>query len=324
MRNAFIGFMAGVLLALAPAGSRASGSMEMRLDVPEGSKPDVSVSVFQVGKEKRGIAPLRLSESLKYSRTRVGMPPGAAAGFTKSPSPAVSNKTGGGKRTAIAIISSAILPGLGELYLYFDSKDKITLVRVPVFLAIDGSLWYGYHHYHSRGKEIERNFRSYADEHWSLDRFLHQHPCCNQGAGDSCLSWQDYNNSCLNEALYFFYTPREMDAQEYYENIGKYNAFVFGWDDAPAWDYNNPKQFEEYKYRTPHREYYWSLRGKSDKYLLRADYCLMALIVNRVVSMIDAGLTAHWMSKGEDPDAGWSLRLRTYDEAPSLIISRRF
>ena len=85
MRNAFIGFMAGVLLALAPAGPRASGSIEMRLDVPEGSKPDISVSVFQVGKEKRGIAPLRLSESLRYSGTRVGMPPGAAAGFTTFP-----------------------------------------------------------------------------------------------------------------------------------------------------------------------------------------------------------------------------------------------
>jgi hypothetical protein len=325
MRNAFIGFMAGALLAVATAGPRASGSIEMRLDVPEGSKPDVSVSVFQVEKGRRGIAPLRLNESLRYSGMRVDTPPAAVSGITKGLSPAVSNRTGSGKRTAIAIISSAILPGLGELYLYHDSKDYRTLARVPVFIALDGYLWYSYHHNHSWGKEIERNFRGYADRHWSLDRFLHQHPCCNQGGGDSCASWQDYNNnSCKDAPNYFFYTSREIDAQEYYENIGKYNAFVFGWDDAPDWDYNNPKQFEEYNYWPEHRKTYWSLRQESDKYLLRADQKLMLLLVNRVVSMIDAGWIAHRMSKGEDPDKGWSLRLRTYDESPSLIMSRRF
>lgn len=323
MRRAFIPCMAGMLLILAPAGPRASGTSDMRLDVPRDPTPGVSVSVFRMEREVGGLPPFHLPESLKYGGTRVAVPPrsGSAAGDF---SPGVSSRPGRGKRTAIAIVSSAILPGLGELYLYFDSKDKSTLARVPVFMAIDGCLWYGYHHNHSKGKDIEQNFRQYADEHWSLDRFLHQHPCCNQGAGDSCDSWQDYNRNCLNEPNYFYYTPLEIDAQEYYENIGKYNAFVFGWDDAPAWDYNNPDEFNDYDYWPPHREYYWSMRGDSDKYLKRADDCLMLLLVNRVVSMIDAGWIAHRMSKGEDPDIGWSLRLKTYEEAPSLIISRRF
>ena len=323
MRRAFIPCMAGMLLILAPAGPRASGTSDMRLDVPRDPTPGVSVSVFRMEREVGGLPPFHLTESLKYGGTRVAVPPrsGSAAGDF---SPGVSSQPGRGKRTAIAIVSSAILPGLGELYLYFDSKDKSTLARVPVFIAIDGYLWYGYHHNHAKGKDIERNFRQYADKHWSLDRFLQNHPCCI--VLDGCDSWQHFNNSCLDNPNYFFYTPREMDAQEYYENIGKYNAFAFGWDDAPEWNVNNPTEFEDYIYwpKRGHRETYWAMRGDSDKYLKRADQSLMLLIVNRVVSMVDAGWIAHRMSKGEDPDTGWSLRLRTYEEAPSLIISRRF
>ena len=50
----------------------------------------------------------------------------------------------------------------------------------------------------------------------------------------------------------------------------------------------------------------------------------MALILNRVISMADTGWLAYRMSRGGDPDEGWSLRLRSYDTSPCLIISRGF
>ncbi len=252
------------------------------------------------------------------------MPRVSFSGRSSGYSSAVTRASWSGKKTAIAIISSAILPGLGELYVYAHSKDKAILARVGAFFALDGYLWYGYYHNHTKGKGFKQDYMDYADAHWSLDRFLHEHPCCNQGAGDSCSSWVYFNTHCQSEPNYFYYTPREIDMEEYYENMGKYNAFVFGWDDAKPWDYNNPRQFSEYQYWTPEREHYWSLRIKSDKYLLRSKQHLMMLLVNRVVSMLDAGWIARRTSKGEDTDKGWSLGFESYDEAPSLIISRRF
>jgi hypothetical protein len=324
MRRAFFAFAAGALLVLTSGRPQASGVSDERFDAARSSQSNTAPSVFHPAEERSAPPSPRFQGSLTYVEARMAVPAGAASYVPNGFSPAVSGGAGGGKRAVVAIAASAILPGLGELYLYFDSKDKGTLARVPAFIALDGYLWYGYFHNHSKGKDIESEFRDYADEHWRLDRFLRQHPCCNQGVGDSCESWQAYNEHCLNEPNYFFYTAREADAQEYYENIGKYNAFVFGWDDAAAWNYDNPNEFEEYKYWTPHRKYYWSLRQESDKYLLRADQRLMMLLVNRVASMLDAGWIAYRMSKGKDPNDGWSLRLKTFDEAPSLVISRRF
>jgi len=320
----YVALVTGMLMVCVPAVPRASSAGDTRAEVTNPDAPSLSSSVFHADRSAGSAVRDRPRESLVYMGTRVSVPPPTPPGGVSGFAPETSTHPGHGKRTAIAVLSSALLPGLGELYLYFDSKDWGTLARVPLFFAIEGSLWYGYYSNHDKGKDIEADFRRFADEHWDLDRFLHQHPCCNQGAGDSCASWQDYNKNCINEPNYFYYTPKEMDEQEYYENIGKYNAFVFGWDDAAEWDYDNPNEFDEYDYWTPHREYYWSLRGDSDKYLKRADQCLMLLLVNRVASMIDAGWIAHQMSKGEDPEAGWSLRLRTYDEAPSLMVSRRF
>ena len=50
----------------------------------------------------------------------------------------------------------------------------------------------------------------------------------------------------------------------------------------------------------------------------------MGLIVNRVVSMIDTGWLAYQLSKGQNPGKGWSLRFRTFNAAPTIVINRRF
>jgi len=183
---------------------------------------------------------------------------------------------------------------------------------VPVFFALEGYFWYGYRDNYKTGKDYKRRYEEYGDAHWDLDRFLLQHPCCDGIGG--CENWQEYNQYCQGAFNYFLFTPKEEDREEYYENMGKYNAFVYGWDDWAG----------QSDFWTPHRRYYWSLRGESDKYLLRSDQFIMALIVNRVVSVVDTGWLAYRMSRGGNPEDGWSLRLRTRDTAPCLIISRGF
>lgn len=277
----------------------------------EGGTASETPSVFDSGILPLAEKGLHLDETLRMGGRRLERPmvrpeeilAGRRASFS----------TDRRKRTIISVLCSAVLPGLGELYLYRETHDNGILARVPVFLAAEGYLWYGYAHNHSKGKDLKQDYMDYADEHWSLERFLTHHPCC-AGLG-GCDDWEYYNEYCSDDFRFFLYTPREMDEEEYYENIGKYDSFVYGWDDSTdPWD---PKD-----YWSPHRTYYWSLREESDKYLLRADRHLMLLIVNRVVSMIDAGLLAYRL--GEDDAEGWSLELEPGREAPVVNLCYRF
>jgi hypothetical protein len=284
----------------------------------------MATSVFQGREELAGFRELRLDERLAYRGTRLEMPiVSLLSGPTASAGPG-GGASWSGRKTALAMIASAILPGMGELYCYTASRDSWTLARVPAFVALDGFMWYEYFHNHKVGKDYKHDYELYARAHWDLDRFLANHPCCASLGSGGCGTWQFYNEHCQGQYNFFVYTPIESSTEEYYENIGKYNAFAFGWDDAAAWDFNNPTEAKDYQYWTPHRQYYWSLRKDSDHYLGRADNFLMGLLVSRVVSVLDTGWLAYRISKGDDPNKGWSLRFKTYDEAPSLVITRRF
>lgn len=268
-------------------------------------------SVFSEGRLPLTGKDLHLDETLRMEGRRLERPTVRPEEILAGRGSAVSSGTSRRKRTIISVLCSAVLPGLGELYLYRETRDNRILARVPFFMAAEGYLWYGYAHNHSKGKDLKQDYMDYADEHWSLDRFLEQNEYC-EGIG-GCVDWQEYNEECTGYFC-FLYTPREMDEEEYYENIGKYDAFMFGWDD---WESLDDRW-------TPHRTYYWFLRDESDKYLLRADRHLMLLIVNRVVSMLDAGLLAYRMGEDDSRAEGWSIELKPGLEAPIVNLCYRF
>jgi len=286
---------------------------------PGAAAPGIGSSVFRSSGDLAGSNAPIIGERLPAHATRVATPGDFLAGAQGAGSSAA-RAPWTRRNTAIAILASAVLPGMGELYCYRSSRDPWTLARVPVFLAVEGYLWYSYVDNKDTGKDYKAQYEAFADAHWSLDKFLHDHPCCNGGVGDSCDSWQYYNENCKNDYNYFYYTPVEEDREEYYENIGKYDAFVFGWDDCVIIDTADPN----FTYWTPRRTEYVSIRNASDDYLLKADQSLMGLIVNRVVSMVDTGWLAYQLSKGRDPEKGWGIRFKTYEATPTVVISRRF
>lgn len=291
---------------------QASEITDVRPILSTGGCAGEDQSVFHSEDMSLDLGSLRLHETLKLSGE---LPPSSEAPVSvmaskrssvNSPPPRRR------KRIAISVLCSAILPGLGELYLYRESRDAYTLARVPVFFALEGYLWYGYYHNHTKGKDLKDEYMAFGDTHWSLERFLAQHPCCEDLGG--CDDWQYYNEHCQGEFNFFLFTPREADEEEYYENIGKYNAFVYGWD-----DWNDQPDFW-----TPNRRYYWSLREDSDEHLVRGDQHLMFLIVNRVVSMLDAAWLAYRMGTNEEPEEGWSLELKPDRSITWLNLCYRF
>jgi hypothetical protein len=291
----------------------------LALDIDGGR--DDSPSIF---KEDRGfdLESYRSRETLSMDGKRLDSPLVsrsevlAPAGVSRS-----AMRPGGKKKMAISVLASALLPGLGELYLYIDSGEKAALYRAPVFMALDAYLWYGYKDNYDKGKDFKADYEAYADAHWSEARFLQQHPVC-IGLG-GCDDWEMYNEAGPQQKDFFFiYIPRELDREEYYENCGKYDAFAFGWDDwdDTGWDYT----YETFQPWTPHRTEYWHIRDESDKYLVRADQHIMMAIINRVVSMLDSAWLAYTINTGSVDDGGLTLDFTPGQEMSTMGISYRF
>lgn len=284
------------------------------------SKSDVAVharpaSVFFEEPDGEDLADYRVKETLTLAGKPVDYP-------VVSYSELVSSKNGTGgrsnkKRMTVAVILSGILPGLGETYLYAESKDVSTLVRIPIFFAADAFLWHGYYTNHKKGTNIRDEYMAYCDEHWSEERFLAQHPCCAGYGG--CEDWRFYNEQCRDDSEFFLYTPKELDEEEYYENAGKYDPFVYGWDDWEEWYLaGNDSKW------TPHRTEYWAMRTESDNYLVKGDQYMMGIIVVRVLSMLDSAWIAYRMGKGDTDTAGWNIELDPGFHNAKLAVSYRF
>ncbi|MBN2185432.1 MAG: hypothetical protein JW746_08905 [Candidatus Krumholzibacteriota bacterium] len=269
----------------------------------------------------------RMNETLRLSGEKLDSPSVSISDMSKlrKGSAPSSNRYRGKKKIALSVLASALLPGLGELYLYADQGDRSdwsTLARVPSFMGMDAFLWYKYKINHDEGIDTKKEYEAFCDEHWSEERFLLQHPYCENVGG--CDDWQEYNENAGDDwpQYYFLYIPKSLDREEYYENCGKYDAFVFGWDDwdPEGWDYS----YETFEPWTPNRTIYWDLREESDKFVVRADQYLMMLMLNRVVSMIDVLWLAHQMNNDTVDDGGWSLDIMPDAVNPAVGISYRF
>ncbi len=300
-----------VSIIAAPVCSASGGHRDGGEENGQRKSVFASISGYDMGKEfERPV--------LKLKGKRLESPGISREEFMRGRDMATSTAGKRKKRIAISVLASAVVPGLGHAYLYSGQRDNSILLRIPLFLAAEGYFWYGYFHNHNKGKDIKEDYMNYADQHWSLDRFLDQHPCCEAVGG--CDSWQHYNEYCSvqcggGDCIYFLYTPRSVDEEEYYENLGKYKAFVYGWDD---WESGQTSVW------TPHRNYYWSLRSESDDYLLRGDQYLMLLMVNRVISMLDAGWLAYRMGQGEGYERSWSLEAGRGITDPRITLNYNF
>lgn len=267
----------------------------------------------------------RSSETLRLQGKRMDSPSVSVSEMLAARHASGSSRLrpGAKKKIALSVLSSALLPGLGELYLYFDSGSRSALLRAPVFMALDAYFWYGYKTNYDKGKDYKAEYEAYCDEHWSEEKFLEQHPVC-IGLG-GCTDWEEYNAEGQGFVEFFFiYMPKSMDREEYYENCGKYDAFAFGWDDWNQWDEGWDGSYETFEPWTPHRTEYWALRDESDKYLVRADQHIMMAIVNRVVSMIDAAWLAYSLNRSGADDSAWSVDFTPGPYASNIGVSYRF
>jgi hypothetical protein len=187
------------------------------------------------------------------------------------------------KSPRVAFLMSLVVPGLGEIY-------TGAIKRAVGFMAVEAFTWISYAHWRSKGNDLKADFRQFADRYWDEGRYR---------------EWQAYNRSVgspfkENETLPCKESDAgaggcvKVDTQQYYEMIGKYDQFVFGWDDTRDDDFStfNPNV------RSALRVDYEDQRNESNKHLKRASIVIGLAVLNRVVSAFDASVHARSLGEG--------------------------
>ena len=132
------------------------------------------------------------------------------------------------------VLLSALMPGLGEVSMGYK--------RGYAMMAVDIAAWLGVKHYHDQGGERRDAYIAFAEEHWSETKLAN-------AFGNNAIDYAGsyYYGSTMGDhpddyEFLSLWVSRDDDYREFYENLGKWDQFVFGWD-----DFADPRSFEEYR-----------------------------------------------------------------------------
>ena len=201
-------------------------------------------------------------------------------------------ESSGGKSPAIPMLMSMVLPGAGELYLGHK--------RGFLMIALDAAAWYGGINASKQGDEKSDEYYAYADEHWFEDKLDAGY---DPNWSDLQPNWNpDYDYMGKVGIEYFnvsgyqnlpLWVSKEDDRREYYENLGKWDQFVFGWD-----DFEDPRVFLDLDSQdidianlqdprtSQNRETYRAMRKEANDAYARQDRFLYLNIGLRVFSVL--------------------------------------
>ena len=188
--------------------------------------------------------------------------------------------THGGRNRVLPLAMSIVLPGLGEAYLGH--------VRGYPMMAIDVASWILLAHYNTQGIRKRDAYYAYAQQHWSEQQWKDSFadPLVNENAvGTYYFGYYSYADAPL-------WIPESADRREYFENLGKWDQFVFGWDDFEA---NDPYPSHPLEHKgdaaalaapsvSPNRETYRSMRRDSNAQFTNRDRLLYFNMAMRLFS----------------------------------------
>ena len=215
--------------------------------------------------------------------------------------------TVGRKSVAKAMVLSALLPGLGQIYVGGPRGYGVggAMAALDVF-----SVW-GYYENNSSGDDIKKEYRAYAGAHYDRERFVtYARDTVAVIAGKSGVTAfqdcsDDPDNPDCHSAVDEAFPLSGHDDATFYEQIGDEDRYVFGWDDWDGenlqdqwigWEPTSPLP-EGIPRTTPHRDHYRGLKQEADDYYGRADRYAWVMVVGRVVSMIDAAILVKLRNK---------------------------
>jgi hypothetical protein len=246
------------------------------------------------------------------------------------------------KSARLAVVMSAILPGAGSVYV--SPKRWVGYI----FPIIEGALLYGYISYRQDATDQERAYEKYVNEEIITltdpisGNIIYEGTRYNREFQDLVQTFvSDVNTGDIydcddNESggQNYFFRLDEKNSQHFYEDVGKYNKYIYGWVDwYEKYAYNGQGNLndgysdpiinwssdandanhtilnytlqpyegnEEDQYQglnTPMRAKYIQMRRDAQEKYDSSNLFIYGMLLNRVVSAVDAGLAVKKYNK---------------------------
>ncbi len=197
---------------------------------------------------------------------------------------------------------SLVIPGTGQYHSQRYTKGAIFFGAEVALIA------YAFISENNGDKKTEE-FQKYAEAHWSAERYarwIEAYGKADYGPTSVTFTESDFavirNNhdfSKINEweqgshSEGFSHQLPKFREQQYYELIGKYHQFKFGWDRYPDVDNNgipdsDNKQYDNYFSAEAQVNAYATERAKANDYYYAASFAASVIVINHVLSAIDA------------------------------------
>lgn len=216
-----------------------------------------------------------------------------------------------GKSIPRAVLFSAAVPGTGQIYARSYLKAALFMAAEVTALAINIR-------YNSLGRKKGREFRRFADQNWDERRYWSylynrlREGNTPDGLPNFSMVTDEQGRLLLDPSVYpqareilrqyedasyvpgFSHRLPKTKTQQYYEMIGKYpEQFGNAWADA---------SFDAFysgftNMVTPMISQYTSLRNASNHFYDVAGYGTAAILLNHVLSAIDAGFTTRGFNR---------------------------
>ena len=267
-----------------------------RVPQSDGCLPDLiplAISSYKSGDEALAGAPMIREEPLHDGLLKYSLK-------SESPNFLQGEAEESSGRKYLPVLFSLLVPGTGEIALGYYGRGA-------VLLAAEVVAWAGYAHYHNKGLDSREEYERFADAHWNYDRWVFDHPA-NEDIADGDRTFESLDSigrCCWDEwPGYHTWHSKEEEELNYYENIGKYDWFISGWED---WDpLTKPHD-------TALRDTYRLMRTKSNDELDNATRFIFLSITARVVSLIDTVLLTRRNDSDvseRDDESNFSIRGR--------------
>jgi hypothetical protein len=207
-----------------------------------------------------------------------------------------------------AFLYSMTIPGTGQLY------NRSTF-KAGLFMAVEVVSWVDWLINQRQGQKKTDDYNNFADgdSGWSAERYTNW-------LIETYGIVSDTSEFTRNDStMRFTHHLPATRTQQYYEMIGKYDQFQYGWSDT---DYLTGE------YNSRHRTRYLNDRATANDYFTKAKTGAIIAIANHLLSAFDAALSAKRFNKRQDTFSEVTLRARIVQyegyQMPKLTLSYAF
>ncbi|MFH1851739.1 MAG: DUF5683 domain-containing protein [Candidatus Neomarinimicrobiota bacterium] len=204
------------------------------------------------------------------------------------------------------LLMSLIIPGSGQIY------NKSPWWKAAVFAGVEAAGFVAWWSYTNQAEDMRNKFELFADNHWSLAEWVRTSGFMNLelypgqvdtsnnvfSSGHQLTLIDQDGNYFQSRELYLdndLTGKTVLKDRDFYENVGKYDQFVGGWDDAyegseRLWELKEKavEDSVEYVHMTKNKNKYLGMRYDNNQLLKVASYAVTAIMFNHVISAIEA------------------------------------